>query len=128
MQKLIIAGELPDLNKIIDVSKKHWAKYYAFKKRFTGLVKLLAIRANLRPVERYPVALAIDWYCKDRRKDPDNIAHAKKYILDGLVEAGILQSDGFKCIMGFKDSFFIDKRNPRIEVKIKNFNNSRKPS
>jgi len=116
MQKLIITGELPDLNRIIEVSKKHWAKYHAFKKKYTGLVKLYAIRANLRPVEEYPVSISIDWYSKDRRKDPDNIAFGKKFICDGLVAAGILRDDSFKCISGFQDRFLVDRQNPRVEL------------
>ena len=116
-QKLTICGELPDLNQIIAASKQHWARYHAFKKKYTQFVAMIA-RMQLVPVVEYPVRIEIAWFCKDRRCDPDNVAHAKKYILDGLVSAGILKSDGFKHICSFTDSFFVDKENPRIEVTI----------
>ena len=119
MQKLIINGELPDLNRIIEASKQHWAKYHQFKKQYTEFVALLA-KTQLKPVMVYPVSISIDWHCKNERKDPDNIAHAKKYILDGLVEAGILKSDSFKCITEFQERFFVDRCNPRIEVTLSN--------
>jgi hypothetical protein len=117
MQKLIIEGELPDLNKIIDVSKKHWAKYHQFKKKYTELVAMVA-KAQLTPVCEYPITISVDWYCPSRRKDPDNVAFAKKFILDGLVLAGILKSDSWKQISELHDRFFQDKENPCIEVTI----------
>lgn len=121
MQKLIIYGELPDLNQIIEASKQHWAKYHAFKKRYTDYVALVA-RTQLKPVRDYPISVEIVWHCQDKRKDPDNIAHAKKYILDGLVEAGLLEGDGWKHISELHDRFFQDKENPRIEIIIQDDN------
>ena len=57
------------------------------------------------------------WFCRNRRKDPDNISSAgRKIILDGLVTAGILQDDGWKQVSSFTDNFEIDAVNPRIEV------------
>jgi hypothetical protein len=117
MQKLVISGELPDLNQIIDASKQHWAKYHAVKHKYTELVALLA-KVQLKPISEYPICIEIAWFCPDRRKDPDNIAHAKKYILDGLVEAGILDGDGWKHIAEFHDLFCVDDQNPRIEITI----------
>ena len=39
-----------------------------------------------------------------------------KVILDGMVEAGVIKNDGWKEVLGFRDSFYVDKDNPRIEV------------
>jgi len=117
MQKLIITGELPDLNKIIEASKQHWGKYNSFKKKYTHLAAIQA-RVQLNPVTIYPVAITIDWYCRSRQRDPDNISHAKKYVIDGLVKADILKSDGFKYIAEFQDRFFVDRSNPRVEITI----------
>lgn len=65
-----------------------------------------------------PVYIDFRWYEENTRRDKDNIAFAKKFILDALVELGILQGDGWKWMTGFSDSFFIDKDNPRIEIEI----------
>ena len=48
----------------------------------------------------------------------DNIASAKKFVIDGLVEADILADDGWRQVSGFSDTFEIDKVNPRVEVEI----------
>lgn len=58
---------------------------------------------------------------KNAKADPDNIAFNKKFILDGLKDAGIIRNDGFKEIRLLKDVFFIDNKSPRIEVFIDSF-------
>ena len=39
-------------------------------------------------------------------------------IQDELVKSRILQNDGWANIIGFSDSFAVDKQDPRIEVRI----------
>ena len=69
-------------------------------------------------MSNYPVEIVYRWYSRDNRKDIDNVAFAKKFINDGLVKAGVIQNDSRKFIKGFKDEFYIDKENPRVEVQI----------
>lgn len=64
------------------------------------------------------VKLAFRWYCKDKRQDLDNICFAKKFILDALVSSKVIEADGWRCVVGFTDEFYISKENPRIEVDI----------
>ena len=113
----VIPGQLPDLNRIIAASKRHWGGYAQEKRRHTRRVVLLARAAGLKPITR-PVTIKFTWICKDRRKDKDNVRVAAKYILDGLVEAGILADDGWGQIEGFTDQFGIDRKYPRIEVEL----------
>ena len=42
-------------------------------------------------------------------KDPDNVAFAKKFILDGLQKSGSITGDGMREIAGFTDSFHLDR-------------------
>ena len=58
------------------------------------------------------------WYRKNRRTDPDNIAFAKKFLLDAMEEVGIIDNDGWKNVAGFIDDFFVDKSNPRVEIEL----------
>ena len=114
--KITIGGELPDLNTIIDKSKKHWAAYSKMKKTHTNRVAWVA-KSELEPMKK--IDLHFKWYCKNRRKDKDNIIVGQKFIIDGLVEAGILENDGWKQIGDIKHSFEVDKEEPRVEVEIK---------
>jgi hypothetical protein len=49
------------------------------------------------------------WIEKDKRRNKDNIAFAKKYIFDGLVNAGIIKNDGWSEVRGFTDEFQVGK-------------------
>lgn len=103
------------MNEIIKVSKSHYMAYSTMKRKYTRLVSLQA--GNLPKVER--ADFEITWYCRDRRKDKDNITGGgTKVLLDGLVEAGVLENDGWKQIGNITHLFEIDKEHPRIEVKI----------
>ena len=112
----VIPGQLPDLNRMIAASKRHWGGYAQEKRRHTRRVALLARAAGLKPIAQ-PVTIKFTWICKDRRKDKDNVRFAAKYILDGLA-AGVLASDGWGQIDGFEDRFDVDSNHPRIEVEL----------
>jgi Holliday junction resolvase RusA-like endonuclease len=117
MQRLIIEGALPSLNEIIAAAKSHWAAYAKEKRQRTTSIALLATIAKLKPVSG-PCVVRCLWYEKDRRRDPDNVRVGMKFVLDGLVEAGVLPSDGWAVITGLEDRFYVDKERPRIEVEI----------
>lgn len=114
-KKLVIKGEMPSLNDIIDASKTHWAKYRQLKRINTNIV---AFKANRLPRFR-AIKLNIKYYCKDRRTDPDGFTSgAKKFILDGLVKAKVIKNDGWSEIKGWTETWEVDRKNPRIEIEI----------
>ena len=118
--KIIIPGELPDLNTIIAESKRGnrgWQPYSKIKKENTEAVMWIAKSKIKRKFEK--IDLDITWICKNRMKDPDNISGGVKFILDGLVGAGVIDNDGWKQVGSIRHSFEVDKDNPRVEVTIK---------
>lgn len=120
INSFIIPHELTDLNNFIYQQRTNKYKGNKSKMDNTGLCEIYisrAIRSGLK-VEDYPIEITFSWYAKNRRKDPDNIAFAKKYILDAMQKAGLIENDGFNQISGFRDVFYLDKVNPRVEVKI----------
>ena len=114
--KLIIPGELTDLNTYISAERSNRYAGAKIKREMTDYITMLA--KCLKTQFRVPVRITYHWYCKNKRKDKDNIAFAKKFIQDGLVNAGVLKNDGWNDIEDFKDRFYIDKANPRVEVEI----------
>ena len=114
--KLIIPGELADLNTYINAERSNKYIGAKIKRETTDYITVLAKR--LKTEIRTPVRITYRWYCKNKRKDKSNIAFAKKFIEDGLVTAGVLKNDGWNDIDGFADEFYIDKGNPRVEVEI----------
>lgn len=117
MLKLIIKGTLPGLNEYIEAERRN--KYLGAKmKRQTEQVVILCAKSQLRRAKfDRPVFMRYTWYEKNRRRDKSNICgFGRKVIEDGLIKAGVLRNDGWNEIEGFSDRFFVDKKNPRIEV------------
>lgn len=120
---ITIPGELPALNEIINMSKSHWGEYRD-EKFIHDKTVAACCPPTVRGIIKKPVAISFKWYCKDRRKDPDNIAAGQKFIIDGLVAAGVLQGDGWKYIKALRHDFRIDKANPRVEVTLREVDGS----
>lgn len=113
--KLIIPGEFPTLNEIIDASKAHKMKYARMKKGHGGVVSYHS--KSLGKITGRN-AYHFTWYRKNRRSDPDNVSSGVKFLLDGLVKAGVLENDGWKQVGRLIHDFEVDKDNPRVEVEI----------
>lgn len=71
-----------------------------------------------------PVFVEFHWYEPNMKRDQDNVAFAKKFILDGLQIAGVITNDNYKWVKGFSDTFHYEgTAGVRIimrEVEIKN--------
>lgn len=118
MVKIVIPGELTDLNEYIRQERGNKYAGANTKRTETDYV-CWTVKQRYKPIRSDKrVRVLFTWFCKNQRKDPDNIAFAKKFILDGLVTAGILEGDGWKYIKGLSDDFEVDKEFPRIEVEI----------
>ena len=116
--KLIIHGRLIGLNDYIRLCRGNKYSSARWKKSLEGNI-LLSIKTQLSGIQGINRAkLKFSWYEKDMRRDPDNVAFAKKFIEDALVTGGVLVNDGWKNIAGLSDEFHIDSKNPRIEVEI----------
>ena len=116
--KITIPLELPTMNEMIAAAKKGrrgYQPYSVMKKEYTNLCAMYTKKVIKKPIDN-PIFLEITWYCKNKRKDMDNVASAKKFILDGLQQAGAIKNDGWKEISGWTEKFEIDKNNPRVEI------------
>lgn len=118
--KLIIPGALPNLNDYIAAERTNRHKG-AKMKADSGNIVAVAIRQCLRGVRiDNPVFMEYTWIEPSRRRDKDNISSfGRKVIQDALVDTGVLKDDGWKHVVGFSDRFEVDRKNPRIEVLIK---------
>ena len=118
--RFVIEGRLPSLNEYVRVcrgNKFAANQHKAEVEEFIGWY----VRKELNPrlVFTKPVHVTFTWYEPDYRRDSDNVAFAKKYILDALQTLGHLKGDGRRHVVGFLDVFPPpDKDFPRIEVVI----------
>lgn len=116
--KLILKGRMAGMNEVVEANRVHWAKGAKLKNDETLIVALTA-KAQLRGVKIIkPVLVDISWFEQNSKRDIDNIASGVKFILDGLVQAGVLKNDSQKYVVGLVNKFYVDKDNPRVEVKL----------
>lgn len=117
-QRFTINERLPSLNNYIDASRTSRYSGGNFKKRIDQIV-IDAIKGSaIKPVKNYPIKLTVNYYEKDKRRDPDNIVSGKKYILDALTSEGIIVNDGWKQIVSFSETIQVDSKNVRVVVEI----------
>lgn len=115
---LIIPGRFPSLNDYIAAERKNRHIAAKMKRDETKRVADIAANSDMPTFEK-PVHVYFTWVEPNRRRDIDNIAFAHKFILDGLVDAGVLKGDSQKYVTGFYDYFGkTDKDNPHVSVLI----------
>ena len=94
--------KLPSLNEYIDACRSNVYKASKMKRDVENDIGLFISRL---PVFKKPIKVHFNWIEKDMRRDLDNIAFAKKFILDALVKKGKIRDDGRKYVVGFTDTF-----------------------
>ena len=106
---VFISGELPGLNKVIGANRAN--KHVGAKlKRETEEMLLIALRAQgCAFVEDGPLIWTFIWQCKNRRRDPDNIASATKFIFDALQSGAFLANDGWRQVAEIHHYFEVNK-------------------
>ena len=52
-----------------------------------------------------PIKIHFHWIEGNKKRDLDNIAFAKKFILDSMVKIGKLKDDNRKYVTAFTDTF-----------------------
>lgn len=117
--KFTIPGRLNGLNEYTSANRTNPYMGGKMKKDNENAV-IWEIRQQLKGVHiNKPVILKYDFYEPNKRRDLDNISSfAMKVIQDSLVKTNVLKDDGWDEILGFTTQFYLDKKNPRIEVTI----------
>lgn len=94
--------KLPSLNEYIYACRSN--RFYGSKMKKEYEEQIIWYLAKLPKFKR-PVKIRFQWVEGNKRRDYDNIAFAKKFILDAMVKAGKLKDDNRKCVMSFTDTF-----------------------
>lgn len=110
-----VPGTLPHLNDYVRAERANRYAAAALKKRAQRQV-IEAMQGP--PAIKGPVVVLFEWYRPDRRADKDNVAFAKKFVLDALQEAGVIESDKWSMCDPYDKAFAVDRGNPRTVVTI----------
>jgi uncharacterized protein involved in tellurium resistance len=115
--KIVIPHRLPSLNEVIGANRSNKYAGAKMKKQTQALIQQY-IKAQCK--EKFEkIRIEIEWYEPNKKRDFDNIASAKKFILDALVKCDVIPNDGWKNVApSFIDCFYLDKDNPRVEIYI----------
>ena len=116
-----IEGRLPGLNDFYNEANKHRCRANAMKSKAEEDIGWCIRKYKDFKNKHFtkPVKIHYEWYEPNKKRDLDNISSfGRKCIQDALVRNGILENDGWKNIVGFTDTFYIDKEKPRIVVTI----------
>jgi len=110
----------PALNDFIGAMNRNRFIGAQMKKKYERVANE-AIKSQLKGLRiKEQVFIEYVYYEADKRRDKSNInAFAVKIIEDALQDCGILKNDGWDNIAGYSQYFMIDKKNPRIEVIIR---------
>lgn len=96
-RRYVLRSSLPSLNDYIQAERGNWAAAAKVKKTGTLNVQLEVMSQNRQPVTQM-VDVDLYWIVPDNKQDPDNVFFATKFILDGMVKAGVLPQDGRRNI------------------------------
>lgn len=100
--KYEIDMKLPSLNDYIKWCRCN--KFLAAKKK-AQIEQEIGLHLTKMPKWTNPIKIHFHWIEGTKRRDLDNIAFAKKFILDAMVKYGKLQDDNRKNVCAFTDSF-----------------------
>lgn len=113
-----IPMRLPSLNEYIAASKIQRGKYNkgnALKQKVQGdiepYLKKLGVFNN-------GVRVCFTWIEPDKKRDLDNVCFAKKFILDSMVNGGVIPNDNSRYVKGFIDNFGYSKGDPKVIVEV----------
>lgn len=124
IQKLYLDFQFPTLNDYTKALKKFRLEGQRMKTQYTDDVSYQCKIQKIQPYTQ-PIQLAFIYYEKRANRDPDNIVFAKKFILDGLVNAGIVPNDTQKYIKKFTDEWVVDNKNTGVLVIIEEWQDDR---
>lgn len=111
-QTLYISQRLDGLNEVIKAARTHWSHGAKHKKAQQQIVEWAIKAARLKPINK-PFRMEIFYSERNRLRDPDNIASAKKFILDALQSMKIISNDGWKNLLGWTEDWGVaDKTRP----------------
>lgn len=116
MVRIVIPDRLPGLNTYTKANRTNKIVGAKMKKEAEQFISWHVKAQCKKSFER--VNIKFTWVENDKRRDPDNIMFAQKFIFDSLVACGVLKNDGWKEINSVTHEFEVSKNNAHVIVEI----------
>ena len=94
--------KLPSANEYIRVCRTNPYIASDFKKK---VEMEIGVYIRTLPMFTNPIKIHFHWIESNKRRDLDNVAFAKKFILDSMVKHGKLADDNRRFVTAFTDTF-----------------------
>lgn len=112
----------PSMNDVIAANRSGYGVGNRLKRRLTELVatrcrEVMAETGWVAPLG--PVEVSFTWHEVWRGRDVDNVMSAQKFVLDGMVEAGMLRGDSQRYVpRPPAHGIVIDREHPGVTVEV----------
>lgn len=112
-QTILILGELPSLNEYVAANNRNRFIANKMKRDATELVAW-----QLKNVINITHPAHYHFHCtvKNKKKDPDNIGYACKFIFDALQESGRLENDSMAWVKSIHHTYSVGEPMVKITV------------
>lgn len=98
----VIDMKLPSLNDYVKANRTNPKYANSYKQKIQSQINMFLL--NMPKYER-PIKIHFTWIEGNKKRDLDNVAFAKKFILDAMVKYGHLKDDNRRYVTAFTDSF-----------------------
>lgn len=100
--RIEIPIKLPSLNDYVNECRRNKYNANNYKAKYEREIGLYLMKM---PKWNNPIKINFIWIEGDKRRDLDNVAFAKKFILDAMVKFGKLKDDNRRYVTAFTDTF-----------------------
>lgn len=111
--EFIINGKMPSLNDVINKTRLNKFAGATMKRNLqrdinTQLLHQMALKGITKPLDE-ACNIRFVFYEKNKKRDKDNIISSQKFLLDSMVDVGILKNDGWKWVNKLEYDFELDE-------------------
>jgi len=113
MNHFVINQKLPSLNEVIGKNRANRMMGAKLKREVQDdiltYIRLSVLNGDLVP-QKKRCTVSITWHERTKKRDVDNIQSAQKFILDAMVDGGILEDDSRKYVAQIYHHIVDDER------------------
>lgn len=106
---IAIDVDFPTFNNYINAERRNRYVASKLKKEYTNIAKIFFLKYKNMKLE-FPIQINFTWYAKTSARDIDGFSFAKKCILDGMKDAGLVPDDNIKFIRRTIDDVIVAKK------------------
>lgn len=112
----------PGMNEIVEANRNGYGAGNRLKRRLTESVarqcrEVLDETGWVAPMG--PARVSFRWHEVSRRRDLDNVMSAQKFVLDGMVEGGVLRGDSQRWVPECpRHEVVVDRESPGVTVEV----------